>query len=69
MLSVIAGYDPKDEMTAFAVGRLPEKPLGRPFSELILFKIAAPAMRRATKHRATPAALGPLATPALAAGQ
>jgi Asp-tRNA(Asn)/Glu-tRNA(Gln) amidotransferase A subunit family amidase len=26
VLTVIAGYDPQDEMTAFAVGRLPEKP-------------------------------------------
>lgn len=26
VLTVIAGYDPKDEMTAFAVGRLPGKP-------------------------------------------
>lgn len=26
ILTVIAGYDPKDELTAFAVGRLPDKP-------------------------------------------
>ncbi len=26
VLTVIAGYDPKDEMTAFAVGRMPEAP-------------------------------------------
>jgi amidase len=26
ILTVIAGYDPKDEMTAFGVGRLPEEP-------------------------------------------
>ena len=26
VLTVIAGYDPKDEMTAFTVGRLPDKP-------------------------------------------
>lgn len=26
LLDVIAGYDPKDELTAFAVGRLPEQP-------------------------------------------
>jgi amidase len=26
ILTVIAGYDPKDEMTAFSIGRLPEKP-------------------------------------------
>lgn len=26
ILTVIAGYDPKDEMTAFAVGRLPDRP-------------------------------------------
>ena len=26
VLSVIAGYDPKDDMTAFAVGRLPDQP-------------------------------------------
>jgi Asp-tRNA(Asn)/Glu-tRNA(Gln) amidotransferase A subunit family amidase len=26
ILTVIAGYDPKDEMTAFGIGRLPDKP-------------------------------------------
>jgi amidase len=42
--------------------------LGRPFSEPLLFKIAA-AYEKATRHRAPPTALGPLMTPKLAAGQ
>jgi Asp-tRNA(Asn)/Glu-tRNA(Gln) amidotransferase A subunit family amidase len=42
--------------------------LGRPFSEPLLFRIAA-AYEKATQHRAPPAAFGPLTSTALAAGQ
>src|SRR5258708_24174624 len=33
VLEVIAGYDPKDELTAFSIGRLPSEPYRRFASE------------------------------------